>query len=82
MGEGTSAYTVLLGEKFVGLTSLVIQALVPINKKGNVGDCSDVCSHFEIDNIELAAVPVAPALPLTASALALLGLMGLRKRRA
>lgn len=82
MGEGTAAYTVLLGEKFVGLTSLVIQALVPINKKGNVGDCSDVCSHFDVGNIELAAVPVAPALPLTASALALLGLMGLRKRRA
>lgn len=39
-------------------------------------------SDFEIDNIELAAVPVAPGLPLTASALALLGLMGMRKRRA
>jgi hypothetical protein len=84
MGEGLSPYTVMLNDGFRGLTSLVIEAVLPRFRDGPrvFADCADVCGHFEIDNVELAPVPLPAGLPLAASGLAALGLIGWRKRRA
>lgn len=92
MGKGQTPYTVTLGSVFSNLTALTISIVFPDWIYKNLPPDADVycdnpCSHFEIDNVTLTAVTPAPVplpagLPLAASALAALGAVAFRRRKA
>lgn len=86
MGVSLSPYTVKLGKLFEGLSSLSISILYPERSAFSslpgvteIAYCSP-CSHFNIDNVVLAPVPLPTSLALGASALGLLGLASRRRR--
>jgi len=81
--------TVQLGSMFSGLTSLAISVVIPPHlmpfqppKGGKVVSCALPCSHFDIDNVVLAPVPLPATAPLLAGALALAGAGFALRRRA
>ena len=83
MGKVMSPQTVLLGEAFSNLTSLVIGFKEP--KLGKIGrnrvaECSAPCSRFRLDNVALAPVPLPAGLGLMATALAGLAFVTRRRR--
>lgn len=92
MGTSQTPYTFALDQTFSNLTSLTIGILFPDWIFGNLPAnasawCDNPCSHFEIDNVTLNAVNPAPVplpsgLPLAATALGVLGALGLWRRRA
>ena len=66
---GDNPNTHLFSAQFLDLDLLVIGALLP-NFPVVGGDCIDFpCGHFNIDNVELSAVPLPAALPLYSAAL-------------
>ena len=87
MGSGTDPYRILLGKPFHDLSALTISILfspVPLFRElpdGTNASCGIPCSHFKIDNVELAPVPVPAGLPLAATGLAVLWGLGRWRRR-
>jgi hypothetical protein len=88
MGSSPDPYTVGLGSSFSDLSSLVIGILAPnfaeyraLPEVISAGLCAP-CSHFNIDNLKLAPVPLPAGLPLIASGLALLAFVSRRRRAA
>lgn len=86
MGAAPDAFTVNLGTMFNNLTSLVIGILLPdfaayqaMPGVARAETCAP-CSHFNVDNVTLAPVPLPAGLPLAASGLALLALISRRRR--
>lgn len=78
-GESPSTY--LFSSDYLNLDQLIIGALLP-NTAVIGGFCDGLpCGHFNIDNVELSAVPLPAALPLFSAALGLLGFLGWRRRR-
>lgn len=75
MGTGNGPYPVHLDNTFKNLTAFTISAIFPTSP----GMCGAPCSHFEIDNVELAPVPLPATLPLEALGLAILALFGFRR---
>lgn len=88
MGAAPDPYTVSLGSDFSNLSSLVIGILAPnfaeyLAMPGAVSArCDSQCSHFTVDDVTLAPVPLPARLPLAASGLALLALVARRRRAA
>ena len=85
MGSSPDPYKVKLGSTFSNLSSLVISILPPNFAEYSAmpgfsyaGPC-DPCSHFNIDNLKLAPVPLPAGLPLLASGLALLAFVARRR---
>lgn len=83
MGTGRSPSTFTFGSAFSGLNRLVI-GFTPFSAlpASILNNCDAPCSHFDIDNVTLAAVPLPAALPPLLASLGLLGLVGMRRRRA
>ncbi len=74
----------LFSRAFTGLTSLRFSLQWPQfpSRPGYTIFCADnPCSHFNLDNVTLAPVPVPASLPLVGSAFATLGFFGLRARK-
>jgi hypothetical protein len=74
-----------LGGAFANLDSLSIEVYLPAAMTtglpaGYTWDCGFPCSHFEVDNVTLAPVPLPGALGMVVAGLAALGLA--RRRRA
>lgn len=75
-----------LGGEFKNLTSLLIGAALPdfnyYEALPGVSyiDCAAPCSHFSIDNVVLAPVPLPAGLPLAASGIGLLALISRRRK--
>lgn len=88
MGAAPDPYTVSLGSDFSNLSSLVIGILAPnfaeyLAMPGAVSiDSCAPCSHFTVDDVTLAPVPLPAGLPLAASGLALLAFVARRRRAA
>lgn len=86
-GNTITPVTYSLPQAFTGLTSLRLSILWPDTigvgnlPSGYSVDCSYPCSHFTLDNVTLAPVPVPAALPLAASALAFVGFLGWLRRK-
>ena len=85
MGSSPDPYKVKLGSTFSNLSSLVISILDPNFAEYRAmpgvryaGFCAP-CSHFSIDNLKLAPVPLPAGLPLAASGLALLAFIARRR---
>ena len=84
MGSGRDPYRILLGTPFRDLTAVTISILsspVPLFRTlpdGTYAQCGVPCSHFKIDNVELAPVPLPAGLPL--AVLGIGALWGLRRR--
>ena len=88
MGAAPDPYTVSLGSAFTNLNSLVIGILAPNFAEfsampgfARFAPCSP-CSHFNIDDLKLAPVPLPAGLPLLALGLGGLGFIGRRKKKA
>jgi hypothetical protein len=88
MGPSPDPYTVALGSVFNDLSSLVIGILYPslaqfqpLPAGSRIDPCAP-CSHFNIDNVTLAPVPLPASLPLAASGLAILGFLTRRRSQA
>lgn len=86
MGSGADPYRILLGAPFRELTALTISILsspVPLFRTlpdGTIAQCGMPCSHFKIDNVELAPVPVPAGLPLAATGMVALWAIGRRRQ--
>lgn len=66
------------GSAFTNLDSLFIGfAEIP----DNFPDCNAQCSHYEVDNVTLAPVPIPASLPLLAIGLGLLGFLRRKLKR-
>lgn len=86
MGAGNTPRNVTLGSTFSNLTSMTISIVYPLAllqnpPAGTSAWCDNPCSHFELDNVTLAPVPLPAGLPLAASGLVALGAMALRRRK-
>lgn len=87
MGSASDPYRILLGAPFRDLTALTVSVLsspVPLFRElpdGTNASCGIPCSHFKIDNVELAPVPVPAGMPLAATGLAVLWGLGRWRRR-
>ena len=79
MGTGNGPYPVHLDQTFKNLTAFRISIIFPTIPVNYVAECGSPCSHFEIDNVELAPVPLPATLPLEALGLAILALFGFRR---
>ena len=86
-GSVNNPYVVKLDESFQNLSSLLIGIEQPdlgyflsLPNVDNVEECSP-CSHFNIDNVVLAEVPLPTGLPLVASGLAVLAFLARRRKR-
>jgi hypothetical protein len=87
MGASPDPYTVALGNLFNNLSALVIgipypnlALFEPLPAGSGIVPCAP-CSHFNIDNVTLAPVPLPASLPLAASGLAILGFLARRRRQ-
>ncbi|MCB1332372.1 MAG: PEP-CTERM sorting domain-containing protein [Roseivivax sp.] len=80
MGKGTTPYTVSLGTPFANLSSLTIGVVYPAPNP--LGQCVDSpCSHFSVDDVTLAPVPVPATAGLAGLGLVLLGAAGWRRKK-
>lgn len=86
MGPSLDPYLVNLGGLFSNLSSLLIGVIYPdtayyksLPGVTSAGPCAP-CSHFNIDNVTLAPVPLPAGLPLAASGLAMLAFVARRRR--
>lgn len=86
MGATLDPYLVNLGGAFTDLSSLLIGIIYPdiasykaLPGVTSAGPCAP-CSHFNIDNVTLAPVPLPAGLPLAATALGLLAFVTRRRR--
>ena len=86
MGPSPDPYMVNLGGLFSNLTTLMIGVVYPefaqikaIPGVTSAGPCAP-CSHFDIDNVTLAPVPLPAGLPLAATGLAALAFLTRRRR--
>lgn len=71
-----------LGGGFVGLDEFRITNLQP-TLIDDTHQCRDQpCGHVSVDNLTLSPVPVPAALPMLLGGIGLLGVIGLRRRRA
>lgn len=77
---GTTDSTYVFGDAFRGLDKLKVSALLP-SLAVIGGECFDApCAHFELDNLNLAPIPLPATLWLLASGLTTLGAMGVWRR--
>ncbi len=86
MGASLDPYLVTLGSAFSDISSLLIGVIYPnvasykaLPGVTTVYPCAP-CSHFNIDNVTLAPVPLPAGLPLAATALGLLAFVARRRR--
>lgn len=86
MGASPDPYLFNLGSAFTNLTSLLVAVILPdfnayeaLPGVTSASPCAP-CSHFNIDNVTLAPVPLPAGLPLVASGLALLAFVARRRR--
>ena len=86
MGTGKDSYPVKLGDAFKNLTAFTIAIALPNIPFNYLRDCNAPCSHFQIDNVELAPtveiapVPLPATLPLEMAVLIMLALVAFRRR--
>lgn len=84
MGAALQTFPVMLGGAFNNLSALSIEVFVPDNlftnhPPGGYADCNSPCSHFTVDNVTLAPVPLPAALPLAAMGFGLLAMTARRR---
>lgn len=82
MGASLDPYRIDLGGLFTNLSSLLIGVVYPDFaqfKPASVTPCAP-CSHFNIDNVTLAPVPLPAGLPLAVTGLAALAFVSRRRR--
>jgi hypothetical protein len=88
MGSSPDPYTIALGSVFSDLSALVIGILPPVLADfqplpaGSRFEPCAPCSHFNIDNVTLAPVPLPASLPLAATGLAILAFLARRRSQA
>jgi hypothetical protein len=86
MGSSLDPYLVSLGSAFSNISSLLIGVIYPdvasfraMPGVTSAGPCAP-CSHFNIDNVTLAPVPLPAGLPLAVTGLGLLAFVARRRR--
>jgi len=81
---GTQPFTYLFNSSFASISQLTIGFTPTAQFFSNGYFCDAPCSHFNIDNVTLvgvAPVPIPASLPLFATGLGVMGLLGWRRKR-